>query len=38
MSRHGQKISEIKFIGTIHPKSVEYFESTTGTYTKSGTK
>ena len=38
MAGHRQEISEIKFIDTIHPKSLKYFEETTGTDTKSGTK
>ena len=38
MAVHSQEISNITFIGAIHPKSVKYFKSTAGTYTKSGTK
>ena len=38
MDGHTQYISQITFIDIIHPKSVKYFESTTGTDVKSGTK
>ena len=38
MAGNSQEISKIKFMDTIQPKSVKYFESTTGTDTKSGTK
>ena len=38
MAVHIKEISNITFIGAIHPKSVQYFELTTGKYTNSGTK
>ena len=38
MDVHSQAISNITFIFDIHPKSVKYFELTTGKDTKSGTK
>ena len=38
MGVHSQEISNITFIGAIHPKIVKYFELTTGKDTKSGTK
>ena len=38
MAVHSQEIINITFIGAIHPKSVKYFELTTGKDTKSGTK
>ena len=38
MAVNSQAISNITFIGAIHPKSVKYFELTTGKDTKSGTK
>ena len=38
LARHSQAISDIPFIGDIQPKSVKYFELTTGKDTKSGTK
>ena len=38
MAVHSQEIINMTFIGNIHPKSVKYFELTTGKDTKSGTK
>ena len=38
MAAHSNKISNITFIGAIHPKNVKYFELTTVKDTKSGTK
>ena len=38
MAVHSNEIINITFIVAIHPKSVKYFELTTGKDTKSGTK